>query len=320
VTGGYRAEPVTDPVVAAQAVALRQRVFVDGQGVPAGLEYDGLDETADHVVVRDAAGVVVATGRVLAEGGRARLGRICSAPEVRGTGAGAALLAGLERAALLRGLPRGVLHAQRGAAGFYARAGWTATGEPDVEAGIEHVWMTKDLLPGLREATDADADGLQRLIGACWSEYPNCILDVDAEEPWLRAPATAVAGYGGALWVVAPEGGPLLASVAVRPATPGDRVTAELKSLYVGAPARRHGWGAALVGLARRWAADAGFVAVELWTDSRFADAHRLYERLGFTFTGGSRELHDLSGTTEFHATAPPLPGRAWRWPDPVPA
>ena len=29
------------------------------------------------------------------------------------------------------------------------------------------------------------------LIGATWAEYPGVVLDVDAEEPWMRAPATS---------------------------------------------------------------------------------------------------------------------------------
>ncbi|MGZ4618494.1 MAG: hypothetical protein ACXV3F_07160 [Frankiaceae bacterium] len=38
---------------------------------------------------------------------------------------------------------------------------------------------------------------------------------------------------------------------------------------------------------------------VELWSDTRFANAHRLYERLGYVRTGRRRELHDLSRSTE---------------------
>ncbi|MGZ4666298.1 MAG: hypothetical protein ACXV5Q_15030, partial [Frankiaceae bacterium] len=36
----------------------------------------------------------------------------------------------------------------------------------------------------------------------------------------------------------------------------------------------------------------------------RFADAHRLYERLGYARSGRSRELHDLSDTTELEFVA----------------
>jgi putative acetyltransferase len=40
---------------------------------------------------------------------------------------------------------------------------------------------------------------------------------------------------------------------------------------------------------------------VELWSDTRFLDAHRLYERLGYTRSPHTRELQDLSNSVEFH-------------------
>jgi len=46
---------------------------------------------------------------------------------------------------------------------------------------------------------------------------------------------------------------------------------------------------------------DAG--VVELWSDTRFTDAHRLYERLGYQHTGKTPDLHDLSNTTELRFT-----------------
>jgi putative acetyltransferase len=40
---------------------------------------------------------------------------------------------------------------------------------------------------------------------------------------------------------------------------------------------------------------------VELWSDTRFTAAHRLYERLGYIRLPETRSLSDLSQTTEFH-------------------
>jgi GNAT superfamily N-acetyltransferase len=77
----------------------------------------------------------------------------------------------------------------------------------------------------------------------------------------------------------------------------------ELKSLYVAAWARRRGLGAALVRLVEREARRRGAAFVELWTDTRFADAHHLYERLGYLATGEVRELGDQSNTAEFRYT-----------------
>jgi putative acetyltransferase len=44
----------------------------------------------------------------------------------------------------------------------------------------------------------------------------------------------------------------------------------------------------------------AGASVVELWSDTRFADAHRLYERLGYRRGKHTRQLHDPSDTTEY--------------------
>jgi GNAT superfamily N-acetyltransferase len=157
-----------------------------------------------------------------------------------------------------------------------------------------------DPLTGLRLVRDDDSAALIELIGSCWAEYPGCVLDVDGEEPWLRAPAAAYAA-GGRCWVVE-EGDEILACVGVKPRADG---VAELKSLYVAARARRRGLGARLTGLVEAEAARLGAGRVVLWSDTRFGDAHRLYERLGYARTGRTRELHDLSGTTEFEFVKP---------------
>jgi len=41
--------------------------------------------------------------------------------------------------------------------------------------------------------------------------------------------------------------------------------------------------------------------AVELWSDTRFGDAHRLYESLGYRRLPDSRDLNDASNSTEYH-------------------
>ena len=38
---------------------------------------------------------------------------------------------------------------------------------------------------------------------------------------------------------------------------------------------------------------------IELWSDTRFEDAHRLYERLGYV-KSGNRKLDDVNDTVEF--------------------
>ena len=129
-----------------ELLALRRRVFVDEQGVPADLERDDRDASAVHAVARDAAGRVVGTGRLLVgPAGTARIGRMAVAAEARGSGVGADLLAVLEEAAIAAGSHRCEVHAQVQAAGFYRRAGYRQEGDAFFEAGIAHLAMAKDL-------------------------------------------------------------------------------------------------------------------------------------------------------------------------------
>jgi predicted GNAT family N-acyltransferase len=139
---------VAGPADWPEIVALRTRVFVDEQGVPREIEQDGRDATAVHALSRDRTGRVVATGRLLlADGGRAAIGRMATDAAARGRGHGAAVLAELQRQAGLRGATEIELHAQLSARAFYERAGYAAVGEVYEEAGIAHVTMRLDLGP-----------------------------------------------------------------------------------------------------------------------------------------------------------------------------
>jgi predicted GNAT family N-acyltransferase len=128
-----------------EIAALRTRVFVDEQGVPPEIEQDAADAEAVHVLSRDDAGAVVATGRLLVRGSTAGIGRMAADASVRGQGYGAAVLEELHRQAVLRGVTEVELHAQVSARGFYERAGYAAVGGEYEEAGITHVTMRRSL-------------------------------------------------------------------------------------------------------------------------------------------------------------------------------
>ena len=283
----------SDPALLAAAVDLRNRVFVGEQGVPAELEADGRDGVAAHVVlVQD--GRVVGTARMFDSSDVAIVGRVAVDPSLRGQGQGAVVMAAAERWASDQGLPVVELHSQEAVTGFYDRLGYVGVGERYFEAGIPHLTMRKELLPGLRPVRDSDSAGIVALIGGIWAEYPTIVLDVDGEEPWMRAPATRYDGQG-ELWVVpSPTGDGLLACVGWRPKPGG----AELKSLYVRADSRRQGWGSRLVHFIERRVG--GRAKVIAWSDTRFLDSHQMYERLGYQRSGSTRELHDRSNTVEF--------------------
>ncbi len=157
----------------------------------------------------------------------------------------------------------------------------------------------------IRPVRDKDADGLIRLIDVCWSAYEGCVLDVDAEEPQLRAMRSHFDTLGGEYWVVEGAGGDIAAAGGWAPAT--NPAGIELHKLYVLAELRRRGVARRLVRMAETAAGRRGSRFVELWSDTRFLEAHAFYEALGYRRTGRTRELHDLSNTTEFHFVKEPF-------------
>lgn len=149
-------------------------------------------------------------------------------------------------------------------------------------------------MAAVRPATDDDAAGVIDLIARVFAEYPGCVLDVDREEPELRTPRSSFDRF----WVVE-ENGAVVGCIGCT--LHGD--ICELKKLYVDADARGRGWARQLVELVEGTARDYAASLVELWSDTRFVAAHAVYERFGYRPTGRTRDLHDLSNTTEYHFT-----------------
>ena len=128
------------------ALALRQRVFVVEQDCPY-LDADGLDAPAWHLLGHDADGTLVAYARLLPGGTRyavPSVGRVVTAPEVRRTGLGRALMReALDEAARLWGAGEVRLAAQRYLERFYGELGFRPTGDPYLEDGIPHIDMVR---------------------------------------------------------------------------------------------------------------------------------------------------------------------------------
>lgn len=120
--------------------AIRKAVFVDEQGVPEELEWDGLDEHAYHVVALAPDGQPIGTGRLLQDG---HIGRVAVLEPWRRRGVGRALLEMLLVIANKMGYEEVKLHAQIRVADFYLRKGFVPQGEEFMEAGIPHVLMVR---------------------------------------------------------------------------------------------------------------------------------------------------------------------------------
>lgn len=120
---------------------VRETVFVQEQGVPLELEWDGRDAEALHLLAEDRHGQPVGTGRLLPDG---HIGRMAVLAGWRGRGVGTALLRRLMELGLAQGHRRLVLAAQLTAVPFYQRLGFEPVGEVFQDAGIPHrrmIWL-----------------------------------------------------------------------------------------------------------------------------------------------------------------------------------
>jgi predicted GNAT family N-acyltransferase len=134
---------------------IRERVFIDEQGIAEAIERDGLDDIAWHFVAWDGE-TAVGTARVIGLDGcnrpvspagaaAVKIGRMAVLPSKRRLGIGRRLLDAALELARQKALPRAELSAQEWVVGFYERAGFRVEGDPYVEAGIPHRRMSRAL-------------------------------------------------------------------------------------------------------------------------------------------------------------------------------
>ena len=127
------------------ALALRCRVFILEQGPY--LDPDGLDRVSWHLLGRDAAGVLQAYLRVVDPSVKytePSIGRVITAPEVRGTGVGRVLFAEGVRRCEAAFPGQGIrISAQAHLEPLYGSFGFARVGEPYLEDNISHLEMAK---------------------------------------------------------------------------------------------------------------------------------------------------------------------------------
>ncbi len=127
------------------AIAVRERVFVQEQGVPPEEELDGRDADALHLVAVDADDRVIGTLRLLLDGATAKVGRVAVESAWRRQGIAARMLEDALAEAAARGARRVRLASQLDVVALYERAGFTVESPVFEEAGIPHVWMAREL-------------------------------------------------------------------------------------------------------------------------------------------------------------------------------
>ena len=144
-------------------------------------------------------------------------------------------------------------------------------------------------------ASRADAPGVVELVGRVYAEY-GFVYDVAREVPDLLDFEAHYEPPDGAFFVVRQDG-QIGGSVGVERL---DSDTAELHRLYLDAALRGQGTGRALVEAVLDWCRAHAVARLILWSDTRFVQAHRLYQRMGFRQVGERTLPDDLNQTREY--------------------
>lgn len=147
----------------------------------------------------------------------------------------------------------------------------------------------------IRPATDEDGAAIAGVLEAVFAEYPGCLWE-SSEFPELARPRSSFTAMRGRLWVVEHEGR-VVGSVGYS----ADDEGVELRKLYLLPIARGRGLSRVLVDLVEKAAREESARRIHLWSDTRFVTAHAVYEKLGYRRLEGTRALHDVSDTIEFH-------------------
>ncbi|MBN4080539.1 GNAT family N-acetyltransferase [Beggiatoa alba] len=126
-----------------QLSEVRRAVFINEQNVPEDLEWDGFDETAQHVIALNQENKAIGTGRLKKDG---HIGRMALLKEYRLQGIGTAILSALLELAKQQNLKKVYLHAQITALSFYEKQGFVCSSDEFMDAGIPHRSMIKKLV------------------------------------------------------------------------------------------------------------------------------------------------------------------------------
>ncbi|MEM7193505.1 MAG: GNAT family N-acetyltransferase [Pseudomonadota bacterium] len=121
---------------------LRVKVFVEEQDVPLELEVDDMDSDYKHAAAFDSGGALIGTGRLLPSG---KIGRMAVLSDYRNQGVGRKILDALVEQAKTSKLKSIYLDSQLTAVNFYKKSGFVPQGEIFLDAGIEHITMTRNL-------------------------------------------------------------------------------------------------------------------------------------------------------------------------------
>lgn len=174
----------------------------------------------------------------------------------------------------------------------------------------------------IRRATNEDGNDVVRVIKAVFDEY-----GFSWESDGYHADLYDIEGFYdrvGDAFFVAERDGMIVGTAAVEyfPAIPGEigeiierdgyiRVCGadcSMERVYVAPEARRGGVGSALIRRMMEEAANHGGRVMELWSDKKFGDAHRLYGKFG-AIVVGERLCDDPEQSPEWGLALPLVEG-----------
>jgi putative acetyltransferase len=149
-------------------------------------------------------------------------------------------------------------------------------------------------------ASRADVPGGIALIGRVFAEY-GFVYDPTTEVPDLLDFERHYGPPQGGFFVLR-QGEVIAGSVGIERI---DTATAELHRLYLDAAHRGRGTGRALVETVLDWCRTREVSHLVLWSDTRFEQAHRLYDRMGFRRTGHRTLPGDVNDSREYRFERP---------------
>lgn len=148
----------------------------------------------------------------------------------------------------------------------------------------------------LRPATKPDLALMSDIIRTVFDEYGWTFVQIDELPDFVFYDKHYADPDETLLLALTTEEGEIIGSIAIKNVGRGPY----LSRVYLKADYRGLGLGKWMTTQALAIARSRGSNSIHLWTDTRFLDAHRMYEQLGFRRTGEIRSLHDCNRSFEF--------------------
>lgn len=125
-----------------EAIMIRTKVFMEEQGFKN--EFDPIDENAFHLVLFEN-DRPIGTCRFFAEEDHYAIGRLAVLKSERSKGYAGQLIVDAQKAINERGGKNILIHAQKRLEGMYTHLGFKSSGIEDLDEGVPHLWMKKEI-------------------------------------------------------------------------------------------------------------------------------------------------------------------------------